>query len=120
LILGGFRRLGMWPAVLAAGFLFGLAHSSIYRLLPTFFLGVLFGLAVWKTGSIYAGMICHALNNGLMVMVARHKPFADALRASDSVYLPWTIIGAGAVALAAGLWLIWTARDQDSSTPVTA
>jgi len=114
--------LGMWPAVLATGFLFGIAHSSIYRLLPTFFLGVLFGVAVWKTGSIYAGMICHALNNGLMVLVARYKPLAEMLRASDSVYLPWSYIGVGAVVLAAGVWLIWTSGGQEpteSSSAVT-
>lgn len=115
MILGGFRRMGMWPAIILSGFLFGIAHSSIYRLLPTFFLGVVFGLAVWKTGSIYAGMICHALNNGLMVMVARYRPLSESLRAKDSVYLPWEYVGIGCVALAAGIWLVMTSRDGEAS-----
>lgn len=114
LIMSGFRRLGMWPAILISGLLFGLAHSSIYRLLPTFFLGVVFGYAVWKTGSIYAGMICHALNNGLMVLLARSKPLQEQLRFADSTYLPWEYVGAGALLLAAGIWLVSNAR-QDSS-----
>ncbi len=113
LILSGFRRLGMWPAILATALLFGLAHASIYRLLPTMALGIAFGFAVWKTNSIVAGMICHALNNGLMATMARSKPLLVQMGMGDAKFVPWHIIAIGAVVLAAGLWLV---QSEEPST----
>jgi sodium transport system permease protein len=106
LILSGFRRSGMWPALLATGFMFGLAHASIYRILPTFFLGVVFSFVVWKTGSIFTGMICHMLNNGLMVWLARTKEASEFLGLKGAKFLPWDIIGIGALVMLLGLWLV--------------
>ncbi|MGJ5817303.1 ABC transporter permease subunit/CPBP intramembrane protease [Paludibaculum fermentans] len=118
LILSGFRRLGMWPAILATSLLFGLAHASIYRLLPTFALGVAFGYAVWKTRSLAAGIICHALNNGLMAVLARSKDIIEELGLSGSKYIPWTIIGAGCVVMVLGLWLLSQDRDAARTDPI--
>ena len=108
LVLSGMRRLGLCPAVGAAALLFALAHSSIYRLLPTFCLGVLFGYAVWKSGSVVTGMIGHALNNGLMATLAFHPSLARAMRMDSLQYLPWSWTAAGAVAVAAALLLLRT------------
>ena len=113
LIMSGFRRLGMWPAILATSLLFGLAHASIYRLLPTMALGIIFGYAVWKTNSIVAGMICHALNNGLMATMARSKPLIAQLGMGDAKFVPWHIIGICIVLMAAGLWLV---QSKEPST----
>jgi sodium transport system permease protein len=115
-ILSGLRRLGMWPALLISGLLFGLAHASIYRLLPTFFLGVVLGYAVWKTGSLWAGVIGHALNNGLMALLSRSRETVEQLGLSGQKYLPWEYVAIGAVVLAAGLWLIRSSANQRSST----
>lgn len=111
----GFRRLGQWPAILAAAFLFGLAHSSIYRLMPTFFLGILFGYAVWRTGSITIGILCHALNNGLMVTLTRSREALQALGVGGGPFLPWSVIGVGAVVLVLGLWLIRSAPQRSAT-----
>ena len=105
-IQSGFRRLGMWPAVIATGFLFGLMHSSIYRLMPTFFLGAVFGYAVWRTHSIVVGMLCHALNNGLMITMARTRDFAHQLGLGGAQYVPWHVVGIGAAVLLLGLWML--------------
>jgi len=118
LILSGFRRLGQWPALLLTGLLFGLAHASIYRLLPTFFLGVVFGYAVWKTGSLWAGVICHALNNGLMALLARSRETLEQFGLTGQKYLPWEYVAVAAVVMMAGLLLLRGARQ--SSTPATA
>jgi sodium transport system permease protein len=114
LIMSGFRRLGKWPAILATGLLFGLAHASIYRLLPTMALGILFGYAVWRTRSIVAGIICHALNNGLMATLARSKDLVHQLGLEGLKYVPWAVIGVGSILLCAGLWLL---RDSESEEP---
>ena len=66
LVFSGMRRLGAWPAVLVTALLFGLAHASIYRLLPTFILGVLLGVLRWRSGSVVPGIVMHAVNNGLI------------------------------------------------------
>jgi sodium transport system permease protein len=118
LIQSGFRSLGMWPAIICTGLLFGLAHASIYRLLPTFFLGVVFGFVVWRTGSLYAGIICHALNNGLMVLLATQKPLQEQFRVVTGVFLPWEYTAAGAMLLAAGLFLV--VRSQPAAPSTTA
>jgi hypothetical protein len=46
--------------------LFGLLHGSIYQLRPTFILGLVLGYAVWRSGSLYCGILIHVLNNGLI------------------------------------------------------
>jgi len=120
LILSGFRRLGMWPALLASGFMFGLAHASIYRILPTLFLGVIFGFVVWRTGSIFAGVICYMLNNGLMVWISRSREAADFLGLKGAKFLPWEIIGAGALVLLLGLGLIALSGRAGQSARATS
>ena len=51
-----------------------------------------------------------------MVLAARYKPMAEFLRSSDSIYLPWPVVGVGAMVLAAGMWLLWTSRSRESAT----
>ena len=113
IVLSGFRRLGQWTAIIATAFLFGLAHASIYRMLPTMALGVLMGYAVWRTRSIFAGMILHMLNNGLIVAMAKFKTFFSlpGLNPND-VYLPWSYIALGGLVAAIGVVLI--ARENRS------
>ena len=116
LVMRGFRGLGMWPAILATAFLFGLAHASIYRLLPTMALGVMMGYAVWRTRSIFAGMAVHVLNNGLVVALGKYKSVSSLLRLSPTdAYLPWSYIAVGAVVMAAGVVLLAGDRDAQSA-----
>ncbi len=90
LVFSGLRRLGAWPAVLLSALLFGLAHASIYRLLPTFILGVLLGVLRWRSGSVVPGMVMHALNNGLIGTLAQRPELAAwfGLQGAGGV-LPW-------------------------------
>ena len=103
LILSGLRRLGLWPALITCALLFGLAHSSVYRLLPTFFIGLLLSWLVWRTGSIWTGILAHALNNGIAATLVYNKALAAALGAGTQAYLGWKPTLGAAVALVAGL-----------------
>jgi sodium transport system permease protein len=118
LILSGFRRLGMWPAILATAFLFGIAHASIYRLLPVMALGTFLGYAVWKTRSIFAGMIIHMLNNAWVVAMAKSKSVQAliGLRGTE-IFLPWSYIAIGALVAAAGVALIAAERHAAEPSP---
>jgi sodium transport system permease protein len=107
-ILRGLRPLGAVPAVGISALLFGIAHSSIYRLLPTFFLGIVFGIVVWRTGSLLCSIVAHALNNGLLASLTEMPELGRTfgLQAGADA-LPWapTLIGTGA-AVAALLVLV--------------
>jgi sodium transport system permease protein len=106
-VLTGMRRLGMWPAIATSAFLFALAHSSIYRLLPTLFLGVLFGYVAWRSRSIACSMIAHALNNGLMATLACSPFLARAIGLNTAErFLSWNVISIGSVVLVVGLLLV--------------
>jgi sodium transport system permease protein len=121
-VFSGMRRLGAWPAVLVTALLFGLAHASIYRLLPTFILGVLLGVLRWRSGSVVPGIVMHAVNNGLIGTLAQ-RPGLAAWFGMDmaSGDLPWTPVLAGTAAMAAALAVLWwtTAPGETRETPAT-
>jgi sodium transport system permease protein len=106
LVLTGLRRLGVWPAIVTCALLFGVAHSSVYRLIPTFFIGLLLSWLVWKTGSVWTGVLAHALNNGIAATLVYHKPLAAAFGAGTQAYLGWKPTLAALVVLACGLLLL--------------
>jgi sodium transport system permease protein len=111
-ILSGFRTLGAAPAIGASALLFGVAHASIYRLLPTFFLGLLLGIVVWRTGSIFCSIIIHAINNGLLATLTASPELARTIGLSDQAEsLPWTPTIVGSVLACAALWLIFILSD---------
>nr|WP_286672849.1 CPBP family intramembrane glutamic endopeptidase [Anaeromonas gelatinilytica] len=55
---------GYKKAILISSVLFGLMHFNIQNLLGPIFLGVLFGFLVYRTNSLFAGIIGHITNNG--------------------------------------------------------
>jgi len=113
--MSGFRRLGKWPAILLAAFLFALAHASIYRLLPTLWLGIVFGYAVWKTRSVVCGIVAHTLNNALMVTIVRMPSLAEAAGAKGATVLPWSLTLGGAVLTVAALALLASIKEPEPS-----
>jgi membrane protease YdiL (CAAX protease family) len=54
-------------AIVVTAIAFGLFHTSLFRILPTAALGVVFGTARLRSRSIAVPMIAHMVNNGLLV-----------------------------------------------------
>ncbi|MBI3271401.1 MAG: CPBP family intramembrane metalloprotease [Planctomycetes bacterium] len=106
LVLSGLRSLGKWPALLLTAAFFGVFHASLYRLLPTAFLGVLLGYLVWRTGSLLCGIVAHALNNGLLATLSRAATLGGALGVSDGKPLPWHWTALGTAVMVGGLVLL--------------
>jgi sodium transport system permease protein len=114
-IFSGLRRLGpVWAIVLSA-FLFGVAHSSIYRLLPTFALGLVLGFVLWRTRSIYCSMLVHALNNGLMVTLVRAPGLPQKLGLDEVSAPPWSLTLAALAVTILGLALLRPPRVGTSN-----
>jgi len=69
-LLRGMRtRATTWAAIVLVGILFGAIHLDPYRFLPVTLLGVLFGYLVVRTGSIFTGMVAHATNNSIPLLI---------------------------------------------------
>jgi sodium transport system permease protein len=106
LVLSGLRKLGMVPAIVVCALLFGLAHSSIYRLIPTMFIGALLTWLVWRSGSIWCGIVGHALNNGIAATLVFNKELGDWFGASTQTFLSWPLTLAGTLVLGVGVLLL--------------
>lgn len=118
-VFSGLQRLGAWPAILISALLFGVAHASIYRMLPTLALGILLAWLAWRSGSIVPSMIVHAMNNGLIVWLARHPSAGRLIGMDETTSLPpLGVTLAAAAVCASGLWLVARgARKQDPAQP---
>jgi sodium transport system permease protein len=111
-VLTGLRRFGAWRAIAITALLFGLAHSSIYRLLPTFFLGILFGCLVWRTRSLLCAILAHTLNNGIALTLLNTAEETGE-RTTETMFLPWDLTLLGTAVMVAGLWLLARAPQPD-------
>jgi membrane protease YdiL (CAAX protease family) len=69
-IMRGLEKTGPVRSILITAFLFGLMHADFQKLLGTFVLGVLIGFLVYRTGSLYSGMLAHFTNNAFAVVVS--------------------------------------------------
>ncbi|MCS6901552.1 MAG: CPBP family intramembrane metalloprotease, partial [Polyangiaceae bacterium] len=111
LIFGGLQGLGAGWAVVLSSLLFGLAHGSAYRLLPTFSLGLVMGLLRWRSGSLAPSVVFHGLNNGLAVTLMYTRPgWAGALLGAESLP-PW-VIGGACLLFSVGLWVALAVRAR--------
>lgn len=112
------REMRAWHAVALSAGVFGAFHLSFetaLRFLPTAFIGVLMGWAVWHSRSIFASMLMHFINNAFVVVLL-WQPAVQKLAFSGNS-LAWPTVGAGAVLLALGLWLLPRRADPIASTP---
>lgn len=87
-----YRLLGSTrTAVLIQAVLFGLVHGSIYRFLPTFLLGLALGALRRRSGSVWPGVIAHALSNGIVLAIGRYGgPQIEAQLKAPSL---WVFVG---------------------------
>lgn len=106
-ILSGYAaNKNPWKAAVITGCFFGLMHGFLPSVAPTAFLGVIIAIVVLYTGSIFAGMIYHALHNLLAYTMLMDNWFID---------LPWKLNLVPPVTTEAGqvskfIWLLcWTA-----------
>ena len=94
------RGWGTVASIVVVGVAFGLYHLRLSQVIPLSLLGVYLGFVVWATGSLWAGVLVHLLNNGLAVIaagVARQSPDLD-LEAIEAAGVPWYFGVAGLLA----------------------
>ncbi|MCR2045273.1 type II CAAX endopeptidase family protein [Anaerosalibacter massiliensis] len=69
MIMSSYDKLGKKKAIIISSILFGVYHFNLQNLLGPIFLGIVFGLIVYKTDSIYSSMIGHGFNNAIALAI---------------------------------------------------
>jgi uncharacterized protein len=69
-IQGALRRQGHIFSIVLTGVLFSFLHLDIQKFIGIALLGSLIGYIVYRTNSLYAGMLAHFVNNALAVAVS--------------------------------------------------
>lgn len=102
LLYGLRKRFHPVVLCLVTGAVFGLFHMSLFRILPTAYLGVVLAAVTLLTGSLLPAMLWHALNNATAVALGMQG--IDITQLDDGVYV------AAGVAAALVLALLWRTR----------
>lgn len=63
-----------WKAILWSAFIFGVIHLNPWQAIPAFLVGSLMGWVYWKTGSLWATIFLHFVNNGFSYIVVLLNP----------------------------------------------
>lgn len=62
-VLRAYEKLGIKKAIIISAVLFGVFHFTLLNLVGPAVLGIVFGIMVYKTNSIYSSMLSHSFNN---------------------------------------------------------
>ncbi len=95
-----------WLLALAVGIIFGFFHVSLFRIVPTAWLGFVLTGVVLLTGSVYPAMLWHALNNVLGIV-----PQSLGWLPEDFAPEAWWSLPA-AVGLGVAFWILWRGRGR--------
>ncbi|OLS02393.1 type II CAAX endopeptidase family protein [Tissierella creatinophila] len=68
-ILRAYEKIGIKRAIIITAILFGMFHFNIINFIGPTILGIVFGIMVYKTNSIYSSMIGHTLNNSIALVL---------------------------------------------------
>lgn len=68
-IMNAYGNLGKRKAIIYSAILFGVFHLNLQNLLGPTFLGLILGITVYKTNSIFASILGHTLNNGIALTI---------------------------------------------------
>ena len=102
LLYGLRRKYRPVSLAVAVGIIFGLFHITLFRIIPTGFLGIILTAMALLTGSIFPSMLLHAGNNAFAVWAGQAGIPLGAL--------DWWLYLAAAVIFALSFYLIYRNR----------
>lgn len=83
ILLQNYRESGVWRGIFLSAVLFGLMHMNLNQMLYATVLGILMGLLMEATNSIYSSMLMHFLINGSNVLMAYQQLQTSTLSAAE-------------------------------------
>ncbi len=116
-LLSSTRRIETWRSLVLNGVVFGAFHFSFetsIRFLPAAWLGIVIAWAVLRSGSLWAGVLMHFLNNGSIVLLASTPALSGLVTDPDAPPPIW-LLGVGTLSLVAGVGVM--RRDVSVTLP---
>ena len=93
LILRGLcGRFGPIAGVVGSGVLFALVHLNPWQMLPLSLIGIFIGFIVYRTGSLYTGIIAHGANNLFSIAALNFAPGVGSDTLQPSCHLPFSLV----------------------------
>ena len=68
-IMDTYSSLGYKKSIIISALLFGIFHFNLMNFIGPTILGIVFGIMVYKTNSIYSSIIGHTANNGIALTI---------------------------------------------------
>lgn len=116
ILRGLLSRYRPMSAILLSSMLFALMHLNPWQTISAFTLGLIYGWFYLRTGSVWPGVVGHAINNGIALIMAT-APFGWWEVPTDMrevEFQPWWLDVAGAGLLGMGLYVF---RRQTPELP---
>lgn len=85
-VMGSLRRYGDGFAIGVSAILFGLMHGNLVQIPFASIVGLALGYAVVKTGSLWTGVLIHAINNAIASVLSWLVPGDAAVAVQNASY----------------------------------
>jgi len=122
LLLSAFRGAGRrWTAIIVSAVIFGTFHFLLFKIPLTVGLGIVLGYLCWQSRSILPGMIAHLLHNTVGALSVIAPTWVIRLGIPEDLgfdHFPPTVIAAGLVVFAVGVFIATRAPQEDRSLTV--
>ena len=96
-MLDSYSKTGYKKSIIITALLFGMFHFNILNFIGPTILGIVFGIMVYKTNSIYSSMIGHTVNNGIALTLGfflnKYQGEIDQLAMESSTSIESTSFG---------------------------
>ncbi len=96
-MLDTYSKIGYKKSIIITALLFGMFHFNILNFVGPTILGIVFGIMVYKTNSIYSSMIGHTINNGIALTLGfilnKYQGEIDQLAMESSASIESTSFG---------------------------
>lgn len=92
LLLSSYEKIGPRKSIIIIALLFGIFHFTILNFIGPTILGIIFGIMVHKTNSLYSSILGHTVNNTIALAIGyymnRYQQLLDKMMIDDIIYNP--------------------------------
>ena len=108
-----------WVAIAVTAFFFGIFHLSLHRFPGVFLIGLAAGFLVWTSGSLFTGILLHAMSNAYVSVIAIHQQY-DWLGINQMRPSVFSLAGVALIAFAIYTGLRGRTRTSEAGTSSAA